>query len=185
MSAIRRHTGRTRLSWSLCVASWLLGIVLAVPAFAADAKEQQLKVSYIYNFAKFVKWPAPVGPGQPFIICVIGREPLSGYLDLLAGKPIYERTIEVKLISAKPTPGTCHILFISADYGQAAHILDDIATLPILSISDLPEFIREGGIIGMKTVDDRVRFDINLAAAQKAGLAVDSQLLKLAAEVMQ
>ena len=164
---------------------WLAGIFLISPAFAVNAKEQEIKVSFIYNFAKFIKWPVSASDGGSFKICVVGERPLSGNISLLQGRVVNDHAIEVRLIE-KPELGECHILFIGDSEGQRLpDILQNMAKAPILSISDLPDFIHAGGIIGMKVKDDRVRFDINLKAAQKAGLDIDSQLLKLATEVLK
>jgi len=167
------------------LACWLAGIYLVPPALAAGTKEQQVKVSFIYNFAKFIKWPIAASPGTPFVICVVGEQPLSGNIGLLQGRQVNDRAIEVRLIN-RPEQGDCHILFIGDSEVQGLpNILQGIAALPVLSISDLPNFVHAGGIIGIKVIDDRVRFDINLAAAHKAGLNINSQLLKLATEVLQ
>ena len=164
---------------------WLAGLCLIPPELAVGTKEQQVKVSFIYNFAKFIKWPVPESAGAPFTICVVGEQALSGDIGLLQGRRVNEHAIEVRLIT-EPGRWDCHILFIGDSEAQRLpNILQDIATFPVLSVSDLPDFVHAGGIIGMKVIEDRVRFDINLAAAHKAGLNINSQLLKLATEVLQ
>lgn len=164
---------------------WLTIICLIPPVFAAGTKEQQVKVTFIYNFAKFIKWPTSADADASFIICVVGEQPLSGSISLLQGRYINGRAIDIRPI-AKPEPGDCHIVFIGDTEAQyLPGILQDIATLPVLSISDLPNFVHGGGIIGMKIIDSRIHFDINLTAAHKAGLDINSQLLKLATEILQ
>jgi len=49
--------------------------------------------------------------------------------------------------------------------------------------SDMPEFTQRGGMIQFKLVANRVRFEVNLAATERAGLALSSELLKLALRV--
>ncbi len=152
---------------------------------ADKPSEQQLKASFIYHFPKFIKWPTPPATNTKFVICVLGNHPLSGNIELLNGKRINEQDIEIKLIS-QPLVNTCHVLFIAeSEAGTVADILSHIADVPILSISDIPDFTQAGGMIEMKLIDDKIRFDINLNAAEKAGLNINSQLLKLATQVIQ
>ena len=75
----------------------------------------------------------------------------------------------------------CNILFVSRD-GQADvdAVLSSLAGTPVLLVGEQDHFAREGGMINFVEVDQKVRFEINEAAAKKAGLKISSQLLKLA-----
>ena len=53
----------------------------------------------------------------------------------------------------------------------------------ILTVSDMPGFLQRGGMIQFVAEDKRVRFQINAAAAQHVGLALSSELLRVAASV--
>lgn len=172
---------------ALCALTLLLSVNLAPLALADSAKEEQVKVGYIYNFAKFIKWPAAsrADDAALFSICTEGVQPLSGAISLLQNRQLNGRKITVLDFTSADQPGICNILFISAsERDRLPAILQRVSTLPVLTISDLPDFTGMGGIIGMKVLDKRVRFDINLGAAQKAGLEIDSQLLKLATRVL-
>ena len=54
----------------------------------------------------------------------------------------------------------------------------------MLTVSDVPGFSRNGGIIGLVLVDRRVRFEINLAHARQVGLTLRASLLDLATVVL-
>jgi len=54
----------------------------------------------------------------------------------------------------------------------------------VLTIGESPEFIGLGGIINFVLEDEKVRFEINVAAADKAQLKIRSQLLRLAKKVV-
>ncbi|MGZ8190965.1 MAG: YfiR family protein [Methylococcaceae bacterium] len=165
----------------------LLSICLP-PAVIASDIEEEVKVSFIYNFAKFIKWPvsATKSANAPFYICIEGAQPLSGNISLLQDRQVGGHKIEVLTITDPNEWRNCNILFIGdSEARRVADILNKVAEIPVLTISDLPDFVHSGGIIGMKVIDNRVRFDINLAVAQKANLSIDSQLLKLAVEVVQ
>lgn len=175
-------------NWSQYFLICLFSNFITLSLHAGELKEHQVKVSYIYNFAKFIKWPALPNRNDDtsFVICIEGHQPLSGYLSLLQDREIEGRKITVRAIANPDERRNCKILFISdSEEPRLAKILPTVAALPVLTISDLPDFIQSGGIIAMKIQDNRVRFDINLGAAHKADLAFNSQLLKLAVEVVQ
>ena len=60
-----------------------------------------------------------------------------------------------------------------------------MGNLPVLTVGDQNGFVQAGGMIGLRVEDSRVRFDVNLAAAQRAGLTLNSQMLKLAGQVLK
>jgi len=160
---------------------------LAASTSITSSKEEAIKASYLYNFAKFVRWPSasPQPADNGFHICVKGVNPLSGNIRLLENRLINGLKIVVDN-NVSDELKSCSILFIGdSEQARFKQILMQAANLPILTVSDIPNFANAGGIIGMKVADNRVRFDINLAAAQKNGLTIDSQLLKLAMEVIR
>ena len=172
----------------------LLAVLLAiclhtVPCASAQDRphptEYQLKAQYLTDFGRFVKkWgnrPAP-GPDESFAICVLGQDPYGQSLDTavhgenIGGSPLVVRRI------AQPIDATgCRILFISSsESGQLQDIFGVIGTAPVLTVSDIPDFVRRGGIIEFVPDGNRVKFEINLALAQRVGLSLSSDLLKVA-----
>ena len=121
-----------------------------------------------------------------FVICVIGSQPLATNIALLQGKKLKAQTIQVDFVNEKKKVSECNMIFMN-EIGtpQSEKILLAVSTLPVLTVSDKPNFVQEGGMIGMKEQDNRLRFDINLLAVKKAGLAISSQLLNLADEIVQ
>lgn len=165
----------------------LLALALLAPLTAADADERaadQVKAGFVLNFSKYTEWPA--NSASDLLICSLGTQPLSGNLELLAGRQVGEREIRVRAPVSAGDLRSCQVLFISGfEDERVAAVLRELARDPVLTISDTPEFTRMGGMIGMKLRAGRVRFDINRVAARDAGLHLSSQLLKLADEVLQ
>lgn len=154
---------------------------------ADSVAEDSVKAGFVYNFAKFVSWPAWTAEAStvPLKICTLGPV-LSGKIALLDGRTAQRRDIEVIPAATPPQWQTCDILYLGpADASRLDEILAAVASAPVLTVSDLPAFVRSGGIIGLKVVDSRVAFDVNLAAARRAGLSISSQILNLATEVVQ
>jgi uncharacterized protein DUF4154 len=154
-------------------------------AFAqAPANEAQVKAAFVYNFLKFVDWPADVfvGPGDSLIVGIVGSgataDAAASFLD---GKPVNGRAVAIRRFKDDgPRPGV-HALFIgNAETMHARHILDDVANAAVLSIGESTDFAAEGGVIGLLVEAQKVRFEINTDAAATAGLKISSKLLALA-----
>jgi len=81
---------------------------------------------------------------------------------------------------------SCQVLYLpDAEAGRAESSLRGLGSAPVLTISDQAGFVQAGGMIGLRMDDNRVRFDVNLLAAQRAGLTLSSQMLKLAGQVLR
>jgi hypothetical protein len=159
-------------------------LLLPIMAAVADApSEDSVKAAFVLNFAKYAEWPAVGMGGNELRLCVIGQQTLSGKLTDLAGSKVQGRELRVRQVSRPEEWRECHLLFIPA---TEAHRLGALGSAtPTLTIGDGADFAQAGGMIGLKQRASRIRFDINLAAARKAGVGLSSQLLKLADEVIQ
>jgi len=164
------------------------GFLFSIPDLAAQLpkpEEYHVKAVYLYNFGKFVDWPAAAAQDDVFRICVIGNDPFGQTLDAtLAGESIDNRKlIAVRIAFPREAVG-CRVLFISASEGlRLKEILKSVDKSAILTVSDLPGFTSNGGMIQFVLQENKVRFEVNLAAAAKSGLTFSSQLLKVATEV--
>jgi hypothetical protein len=147
--------------------------------------EAQLKAAFLFNFGKYVTWPRITG--DTFSICLLGQDPFGPVLDsIVAGEKLGGKPAEVRRIRGAQEASTCQIVFISSS--QESHLqstLVELAKYPALTVSDIPDFVRRGGMIQFVDEDDRVRFIVNLSAAQKAGFVVSSELLKVAKYVQR
>jgi uncharacterized protein DUF4154 len=153
----------------------------------AKPSEYQVKAAYLYNFGRFVKWPAGVaaGKGDSFPVCVLGRDPFGPILDsTLAGEALEGKPVAIRRIASEQDAADCRILFVSStEEHHLKEILAAIDQAGVLTVSDMPGFSRRGGMIQFVMEGDRVRFEINLATAESARLVLSSELLKVAAAV--
>ena len=155
----------------------------ASPVAAAASREYLLKAAFLYNFAKFTTWPAESfpDPQAPLRLCILGEDAFGAATASIEGKNIKQRPLAVIRIAHVSDAERCHILFVSTSEEERLRaILDDLHEQPILTISDMPNFARAGGTINLKTVEDQIRFDINVDAANAADLRLSSKLLRLA-----
>lgn len=158
----------------------LLGLSRPLPCHADNLAADSVKAGFVYNFSKFVEWPAnALPPGAAMQICVVGQA-LDGKLNQLHGRTSQGREIRVRQASVSSDLTSCHILFIGAsDERRVNSVLGAIAGNPVLTISDIGEFAEYGGMIGLSVVNEKVGFTINLPNTRSAGLKPSSQLLRL------
>jgi hypothetical protein len=168
----------------------MLGALLGIPCFNAQNSkpgEYEVKAAYLDNFGRFVEWPAKVSPSKdhPLTVCVFGRDPFGPILDAtLAGESVNGSNVVSRRISKIGDAENCHILFISSsEVDQLKEILAALDKVSILTVSEIPRFARHGGMIEFVLDGSKVRFEVNLAVAERAGLSLSSQLLKVALRV--
>jgi hypothetical protein len=158
----------------------------AVPAAtpAAPPREHEVKAAFLYHFAQLVEWPESAGgPGEPFVVAVVGEDPFGPALEALAGKSVRARPIEVRRYSSAGAMDGVRpqLLFAGGDAEAVDRALAAVEGQPVLTVGERAGFAERGGMIGFRvTPEGRVGFDINLRRAERAGLKMSSQLLKLA-----
>ncbi len=172
-------------------AQFIIGLVMIIILCIAVSsvytqlmfREYDIKAAYLYNFAKFVEWPSEVfdDASSPLILCILGKEPFNDSLDTIKGKTIRERELVIKRFTRVEDINECHILFIStSEEKHLSRIFKKINDMHILTVADLEGFAHRGGMINLITVGNKVHFEINVDAAQRAELQISSKLLKLA-----
>lgn len=157
--------------------------VLIVPGLRAQDRQYQLKAAFLVNFAQYVEWPSEAFPTNdaPIVFGVLGQNPFDNALkDLVSGEVVNGRKAVVQEFRSVRDINRCHVLFIAdSERSRLPAILRALRGRSILTVSDLDRFDNQGGIIRFVT-EGRVRFRINVAAAQDAGLTISSKLLRLA-----
>ena len=171
-----------------CIFSIATALVLAVGSAAMRAEvapESRLKAAFVSKFPQFVEWPQASLDGHPTIdICVASPDPFGSDLqELTAGEELNGRALNLRHVAVPADLSRCHLLFLPARSAGRRALLLAAASQPILTVSDAPRFLDDGGIVGLVVVEGRVRFEIDEAAARRVGLRISSQLLRLALTV--
>jgi hypothetical protein len=177
------RVARTAGRIARCVGVLLLAGGLATPPAPARAestpREYEIKAAFIYNFVKFVDWPSL--PGSTITVGVLGSNPFGNALSTINGKSVKGKTLVVKQVGSMQEAGACQVLFISpSEAGRLHSVLETLRTASVLTVGESRGFAREGGIINFTLQDDKIRFEINPTAAERARLSISSQLLRLA-----
>lgn len=163
---------------------------IAMPAAFARSQPTQrdVEAAYLYQFGNFVQWPprkANLDLPATFSVCVLGEDPFGSVLEkTLSGARLNGLPMAARRIASVRDASRCEILFISNSHaGDLDADLAAVRDTPVLTVSDIPDFVSRGGMIQFLLIDNRVRFEINLSSAQRAGLRLSSQLLKVAVAV--
>jgi hypothetical protein len=142
-------------------------------------QEQKIKAGLIYNFIKHASWPG--GDSGEILICLLGGDPLDGYLYPLEGRTAQQRRIEIREIESADDAKGCDFLFV--DTNQSRNLDAALAMLrgkPVLTASDMAGFAGRGGMIEFTRENRRIGILINRQALEAAGISVDNRLLKVA-----
>lgn len=177
----QRRAWRHGLLW-LC-----LGAMISAPLQARDsAPEAALKAAFVYNFTKFVSWPA-LDERTNFQLCTLGQAVVIDALQGFEGRQVAEKAIHVLRNPAPERLRDCQLLYVPEDWhpNLQASLLQDLQGTAVLTVGDGAHFIDSGGMIMLLREGGRLRFEINLGLAQARGLKVAAPLLRLARRVKE
>jgi hypothetical protein len=133
------------------------------------------------KLAGFVEWPDALSNG-PLCIGVLGQDPFGPALDeVVKGKSYYGRSFEIRRFKPGQESSKCQILFISGvEPKKLRAVLDRLQGAAVLAVGDVPGFCQNGGMVNLGLAGSKVQLEINVEAAEKAGLHLNSRLLSLA-----
>ncbi len=162
------------------------GSVSALQAQSRPPDEYDVKAAFLYNFAKFVDWPEGALPDQHSAIRVgvLGREndPFGLALErAVSGKLINGHDLQIIHTQSLAKLKTCQIVFVSSsEEERLPEIILSLRGTSALTVGDSEDFAPRGGAIQFTIEDDKIRFTINVDAAERAHLKLSSKLLSLA-----
>lgn len=184
--ASQRYCGfpaRLALNWGALL------LFVCVSRAAPTVTEYSVKAAFLYNFAQFIHWPGESLPNgsESIVVGVFGRGDLPADLQTVDGRKIpgkgRNRVIVLKQMTSPDEIDHCQILLIlhSAE-ARLPEIMRAVDSRSILTVlEDSPNLARDGGVINLiKTPGQRIRFEINIDAAKRANLKIDSPLLNVA-----
>lgn len=176
------------ISRRLLLAVFVAGLLVSLglpPALAAEAKKADivtLKSAYIVNFIRFTEWPEPAKTSsrEPITLEVVGDDELFGVLRSFARQDI-ARTIglSVESCSTSQCLKSAKAVFLGRSAAGFESTLGQLKGLPVLTISDVPGFADQGGMIEIKYENNKLTFIVNRDAVARAGLYISAQLLQL------
>ncbi len=159
--------------------------ILLLTAQTPSTREYQLKAVFILNFTQFVEWPSKSfsSPQSPLIIGILGKDPFGNYLEeTLNNEKINGHSLVAhRYQSIEDIEKDCHLLYINlAETTVNEKTIASLKGLNILTVSDHPNFLKQGGMIRFYTKDNKIQLQINPEAAKSENLIISSKLLRLA-----
>lgn len=163
----------------LLSAPWSFGEGDIVP------QEYLIKAKYVLNIPLFTEMPSQKKGGGSYTICLIGNTPLEGVLAPSEGKQIKNRPLAIHKVTDSSQLDVCQVLFIAPSERYRLQQLFPVAhQLGIMTISDMRDFTKLGGMVSLVSVNNRITYDLNLVAARSAGVSFSTQILKLANDII-
>jgi len=168
----------------------LVGLVACLLAGAASAEqplEQAVRSAFVFRFGEYVAWPDGTfaGADAPLVIGTLGDDVMADNLEEAArgrkigGRPVVVRRLrevaqarEVNVLYVRPTRSVHRDDLEQALRGRAVLTVGDKAA----DAGAMIEFVRE---------ENKVRFEIDAAEAERCGLKLSSKLLSLAVAVSE
>ena len=175
-----------RLQFMRGLALFVASVLVAGAARAETSKECQIKAAFLYNFTKFVQWPSDRFPGatEPIVIGVLGDNAICDELEkIVRDRLVNGRSISVVPLRSIDDLGSVHVLFVGAGQERRFGAVAPARLAGVLTVGESDEFAAKAGMMNFTMTADKVRFEINADSAERAGLKISAQLLKLAAVV--
>jgi hypothetical protein len=170
----------------LCIVLLALGVPQSARG-QSTADEYVVKAAFLFHFAQLIDWPAgALDAGDPSLkLCILDDEPRRQELEsTIDGKVVGGRVFHVRQISQLHEFQDCNIIFLSRDEAQRqTAIVRSLRGIPVLTVGETANFLSDGGMIRFHLEEGKVRFDINLGAADSSHLKISSRLLLLATSV--
>jgi hypothetical protein len=176
----------------LAVSLLLLGSLFHLsPLQAQDHSTEdivrQVKAAYLFKFGNYVLWPAQTfaSDQSPIVIGVVAEDRMADELTrIAAGRTISQRPVSIRRLQyGEPVSGV-HILFIGHETEQSpSNLLKPLRGEPVLGVTEEDRGLMPGGIINFVLDNNRVRFDVSLAAAEQNHLQLSAALRSVARKV--
>lgn len=171
-----------RMAYCACLLGSAVFSVAAINGASEDV-ELRVKAAYLLNFARFVEWPGTSAEAsEPVVIAVLGHDLIGAALETTVhGKTVRGRPIKIKRYASLEQIDRCDILFIPRSEAKRSRpVLGDLSGRPILTVGETDGFLEQGGVVEFQLIDETLRFSINVAPADRAGLKISSELLRVA-----
>jgi hypothetical protein len=163
-------------------------ILLGCRAWAANPTEDEVKAAYLYNFAKFIEWPAQdfASAGAPIRVCVLNDGELQRELErIVRDKQAAGRNLMVSAVETAEEARACQMVYIGHAQRSPGQLTQALRGRRVVTVGDSGGFVQGGGTIEFVLEENRVRFEINHRAATQAGLRISSRLLAVARLVIE
>ena len=168
--------------WLAVAAACIVALACAPAVPAAPATEYQVKAAYLFNFGRFVEWPAAAyaSPGAPFVIGIFGEDPFGALIDdAIRGETLDGHPLAVRRFRKPEDVTPCNILFIArSEAPRLEKVLQAVRGQPVLTVTDFDGQEGRAASIVLLNENNRIRMRINVGEARANDLVISSKLLR-------
>jgi hypothetical protein len=145
---------------------------------AQTSSYEELQAAYIFNFAKYIKWPEET---PEFVIGIYGeQEIMELFKNILAGKRAGGKPIRLKTIDRPDDMADCNIVYIASSASRKLKMLISATAGKSILIVTAEDMINSGAMISFVVEDDKLKFKLKRSILSETGLIASEGLLKLA-----
>ncbi len=167
--------------------SGLALIILVCSSFSYvsdDDTNAHIKATFIYNFTRYIEWPAEYKKGS-FVIGILGETRMLQELTSMKQKTSRgNQPFQITKFSSVNSINKCHMIFIarsrSHELGLVVKKMKDFKTL---IITEKPGLIEKGAGINFVIDNNKQGFEINRGSIKDHGLSLSSNLVAFATVV--
>ncbi|MBK6741902.1 MAG: YfiR family protein [Hydrogenophilales bacterium] len=165
---------------SLCLT--MLAALVMPPSGQAQGNplEAKVKAAYLFHLAKFVEWPNL--PANELRLCIVGSDSVGEMMGQLANRQLRDRPLKIE-VGTLADPTQCQVLYIGQGDKRLPELIRRVRGQGVLTVSDVDDFARQGGIVGFYSEAGKIKLEINPATARGANLKISAKLLELARTV--
>jgi hypothetical protein len=137
---------------------------------------------FLLRFARFTEWPADtLAPDARLLFCTTDTLVAEALIEVTANQTVGTHAVSSRLVQIGPIPPECRVLYAGGlDQKRIGGLLAGLRNTSVLSVGDSEVFTRSGGVIHLYLEDGRMRFAVNLTAAERARLHLSSKMLTFA-----
>jgi hypothetical protein len=182
---LRRRARLKRTALTLLAVVWAMGLAVRAADAAESYSEDAVKAAFLYRFTGYVDWPPQAVADPQFTIAVLDADGVASELGrLLQNRQIQNRPAQVRSIRNLRELDGAQMLYIGGSHRDDLHrLISGVAGRPVLVVTNQDGGLDAGSSVNFLLIDQRVRFEISLDAAQGSGLRVASELLAVAIRV--
>jgi hypothetical protein len=145
--------------------------------------EEKIKAGLVYSFLKYTNWSAEAlaKSNNKLLVCLLGHDEFDDDLYLMQGRTVQQYTIVISHIDSAADAGSCNMVFIHRNRENSLpELFKYLRGKYVLTVSDINQFSRRGGMVEFSTEDNHVGFSANYKTLNSAGFSIQGRLLKLA-----
>jgi hypothetical protein len=159
----------------------IASVLVCGSTFAQDRPIHEVYSMMVFNFTKYVQWPDHTASGE-FVIGVIGNTEVYNTLTTwYGGKPRGTKTYVIKKFNSSADVSDCHVVFIDkSKSGEFDAVNNKVKGKGTLVITDKNGLGEKGSGINFKTIDNKLKFELNQKAIETSNLKVSGALSSMA-----